>query len=140
MSQAISEDKKWTIIDDTVYDLEHYIDEHPGGPKVLENIIGEGKKVFLPHCTFKTLLKWAKDMLQPIRDRISEQHSASTSVISGMDGTEAFLEIHGDNKRVMRVLDSMNVGDLIDQQGLLENPDQVKCFLTHVCSFILTRL
>lgn len=40
-SQAIAEDKMWTIIDDSVYDLEHYINEHPGGPKVLENIVGK---------------------------------------------------------------------------------------------------
>lgn len=38
--QAISQDKKWVIINDSIYDVEHYIDEHPGGPEVLENILG----------------------------------------------------------------------------------------------------
>lgn len=67
-------------------------------------------------------------------ERSSTQYSQCISAIIGMDGTEAFLEIHGDNKRVMRVLDSMLVGDLIDQQGLLENPEQVNHMLFVHCN------
>lgn len=43
----------------------------------------------------------------------------------GTDGSDAFLEVHGGDKRVIRVLDSLQVGELVDQQGLLETPAEV---------------
>ena len=39
--QAIQQGSLWTIINDVVYDLTEYIQEHPGGVKAMEEIVGE---------------------------------------------------------------------------------------------------
>lgn len=42
------------------------------------------------------------------------------SVLKGLDGTDAFLEAHGDDRTVMKVLAGLAVGDLDDEAGLLD--------------------
>eukprot|EP00210_Caulerpa_lentillifera_P000497 g480.t1 len=74
---AVQQGKLLTIINDVVYDLTDYIKEHPGGVKVLEDIIG-------------------------------------------IDGTEAFIEAHGDDRNVLRVLNGLHMGELQDEAGILD--------------------
>jgi cytochrome b involved in lipid metabolism len=61
MSQQISakdvathktvEDGLWIIIDNEVYDVTKFIDEHPGGPKILKRVGGkDASKQFWKVC------------------------------------------------------------------------------------------
>ncbi|GMH33879.1 hypothetical protein BSKO_01713 [Bryopsis sp. KO-2023] len=77
---GVQEGKKWTIINDVVYDMTFYVAEHPGGQKVLEDI-------------------------------------------TGMDGTDSFLEVHGGDRKVLKILQGLTVGDLNDSIGILDNED-----------------
>ncbi|KAJ3215435.1 hypothetical protein HDU67_000419 [Dinochytrium kinnereticum] len=40
VNQRVSLGAKWIIIDNTIYDIEGFIDKHPGGPSVLRNTVG----------------------------------------------------------------------------------------------------
>ena len=98
--QAIQRGSLWTIINDVVYDLTDYIQEHPGGVKVMEDIVGE--------------IDFSIDLWISI-----------SQLCSGVDGTDAFLESHADDRTVMKVLASLAVGELHDETGIVHELNQV---------------
>lgn len=44
---------------------------------------------------------------------------------AGIDGTEAFIEAHGDDRNVLKVLNGLTVGELHDEAGILSMQEQV---------------
>lgn len=55
---------------------------------------------------------------------------------AGIDGTEAFIEAHGDDRNVLKVLNSLTVGELHDEAGILSMQEEV----THAFLFDFTLL
>lgn len=44
----IAEGKQWTVINDKVYDMEEFMDRHPGGEENIEDLIGkDGTELYL---------------------------------------------------------------------------------------------
>lgn len=41
VEQHNTDDDCWLIIDNKVYDVSKYLDEHPGGPEVMADLAGE---------------------------------------------------------------------------------------------------
>ena len=119
--QGVQEGKKWTIINDVVYDMTFYIKDHPGGQKVLEDITGmKYMDIFnihhvclSPERLDQTRWLWCKFYM-----------SIRVFDFPGMDGTDSFLEVHGGDRKVLKILQGLTVGDLNDSIGILDTEEE----------------